>query len=114
MFIHSARRLPVYLSSRNNRLLHTTCRTMDVITLSDESAVKHFKSKNSKSILYFTASWCPPCKVIKPIYEEVSKEFPEIAFGKVDVDDNSDSATEFNVSFHSHLVFFYPVYQLEA
>ena len=47
---------------------------------------------------YFTASWCPPCKIISPIYEELSKSHTDIAFGKVDVDQNSDSAGEFDIS----------------
>lgn len=24
-----------------------------------------------KSIVYFTAKWCPPCKMISPIYDEL-------------------------------------------
>merc|ERR1712071_195803 len=69
-----------------------------VTTLSDEEAVKKFRCINNKSILYFTATWCPPCKKIKPIYEQMSDEFPSVAFGKVDVDDNQDAALDFDIS----------------
>jgi len=48
---------------------------------------------------YFTAAWCPPCKVISPAYEDLSKSYTnEIAFGKVDVDDNAESAGNFGIS----------------
>jgi len=69
-----------------------------VTTLSDEKAVEKFRTINAKSILYFTATWCPPCKIISPIYEKMSDEFSSIAFGKVDVDDNSDAALDFEIS----------------
>lgn len=69
-----------------------------VVNLSDESAVEKFRQVNSKSVLYFTATWCPPCKTIAPVYEEMSDKYPKVAFGKVDVDDNSDAAIEFEIS----------------
>eukprot|EP00580_Thalassiosira_gravida_P000525 CAMPEP_0201605824 /NCGR_PEP_ID=MMETSP0492-20130828/5506_1 /ASSEMBLY_ACC=CAM_ASM_000837 /TAXON_ID=420259 /ORGANISM="Thalassiosira gravida, Strain GMp14c1" /LENGTH=145 /DNA_ID=CAMNT_0048070143 /DNA_START=22 /DNA_END=459 /DNA_ORIENTATION=- len=69
-----------------------------VITLSDASAVQKFRTLNTKSVLYFTASWCPPCKMISPIYTKLSEKYPDVSFGKVDVDDNSDAAVEFQVS----------------
>jgi thioredoxin 1 len=68
-----------------------------VITLSDLEATEKFRALNGKSILYFTATWCPPCKAIKPVYEEMATKYPSVAFGKVDVDDNSDAALEFEI-----------------
>jgi len=41
---------------------------------------------------------CPPCKAIKPVYEELSDKYSNVAFGKIDVDDNSDAALEFQIS----------------
>ena len=37
-------------------------------------------------------------KVIKPVYEKMSEKHPTVAFGKVDVDENSDSAANFEIS----------------
>ena len=48
--------------------------------------------------MYFTATWCPPCKMISPIYDELSNKYPEVGFGKIDVDDNQDAAMEFQIS----------------
>ena len=73
-------------------------RWMAVVNLSDESKVEQFSSQNSKSVLYFTATRCPPCKAIKPVYEKMSEKHPTVAFGKVDVDENSDSAANFEIS----------------
>mmetsp|Transcript_31315 Transcript_31315/g.30155 ORF Transcript_31315/g.30155 Transcript_31315/m.30155 type:complete len:144 (-) Transcript_31315:174-605(-) len=73
-------------------------RFMSVVTLSDEAAIEKFRAINNKSILYFTATWCPPCKIISPIYNEFSKEHTEVAFGKVDIDDNGDAAASFKIN----------------
>ena len=67
-----------------------------VITLTDESISK-FKEGNDRVVLYYTATWCPPCKVIKPIYEELSENYEKVAFGKVDVDDCPDAAADANI-----------------
>ena len=72
-----------------------------VFNLSDEEAVDKFRTINDKSILYFTATWCPPCKAIKPVYEKMSKDHPEVAFGKVDIDDNAEAAAKYEVSIES-------------
>merc|ERR1712157_511029 len=48
----------------------------------------------------FTASWCPPCKMIKPIYEELAEEHkdkPKAKFVKIDVDDNDAVAAEYKI-----------------
>jgi len=36
--------------------------------------------------------------MISPIYEKLSQSHPDVGFGKIDVDDNSDAAMDFNVS----------------
>jgi len=48
----------------------------------------------------FTASWCPPCKFIKPIYEEWAEKFKDndkVKFVKVDVDKNDAVSREYGI-----------------
>ena len=49
-------------------------------------------------VLDFWASWCGPCKMLAPVFEEVSKEMPDVKFGKVNVDEEMDLARQFGVS----------------
>jgi thiol-disulfide isomerase/thioredoxin len=84
------------------RALHGTVHPLAVTKISDEDALSKFTQLNSKSILYFTATWCPPCKMISPIYEKLSHAHPDVGFAKIDVDDNSVAAMEFNVGL-SHI-----------
>ena len=45
----------------------------------------------------FTASWCPPCRVMKPILAELAEELPDVRFVEVDVDDNLETAGRYGV-----------------
>ena len=47
-----------------------------------------------KQVLYFTATWCGPCKMIKPRIQEAANQIP-IKF--VDVDSSASMASYYNV-----------------
>ena len=47
-----------------------------------------------KKILYFSSTWCQPCKNFKPIMEQVSRELP-VQF--VDVDASPQLVAEYGV-----------------
>jgi thioredoxin 1 len=47
-----------------------------------------------KQILYFTASWCQPCRQLGPIMESLSGQ---INYRKLDIDDEEDFAVRYKV-----------------
>ena len=49
-----------------------------------------------EAVVDFYATWCGPCKMFGPIFEEVSKE-KDVNFVKLDVDNFSDIAREYGV-----------------
>lgn len=54
--------------------------------------------KSEKPVLLdFWATWCMPCKMISPIVDEIAQELPEIKVGKVNIDEQPELASAFNV-----------------
>ena len=45
----------------------------------------------------FSADWCPPCKVMKPIFDNMSNEFDGVEFAAVDVDNEQSLSQQFSV-----------------
>jgi thioredoxin 1 len=41
----------------------------------------------------FWADWCGPCKQFGPVYEEASKQNPDITFGKIDTEAEQELAS---------------------
>jgi thioredoxin 1 len=50
-----------------------------------------------KTILYFTADWCQPCKKVKPIVEELNREYVPGMFQIIDVDIEKEMAKSFEL-----------------
>ena len=47
-----------------------------LINFKDDDFIDKIK-KEEVSVIQFSASWCAPCKVLKPIMEKLSDEFRE-------------------------------------
>ena len=43
------------------------------------------------------AEWCGPCRMVSPVVEEIAASHPEIAVGKVNVDEEPELAQAFRV-----------------
>ncbi|XP_050123000.1 TPR repeat-containing thioredoxin TDX-like isoform X3 [Malus sylvestris] len=56
-------------------------------------------SKASRlAILYFTATWCGPCRFISPLYTSLAGKYKKVVFLKVDIDEARDVAANWNIS----------------
>ncbi|MFD1632395.1 thioredoxin family protein [Haloplanus ruber] len=48
-------------------------------------------------LLDFYADWCGPCDAQDPILEELAEDYGDVEFEKVDVEQNQDTANEYQV-----------------
>jgi thioredoxin len=59
---------------------------------------KDWKFEGTKpTIIDFYADWCSPCKMVTPILEELSQEFPDVDFYKVDIDSEIEISSAFQI-----------------
>ncbi len=45
----------------------------------------------------FWAPWCGPCRVVAPVLEEIAGERPDLRIVKLNVDENQQTAANFDV-----------------
>lgn len=71
---------------------------MKPITITDSNFEEEVIKSNLPVLVDFWAVWCGPCKAIAPIVEEIAAEYDgKVKVGKLDVDQNNDSAIKYGV-----------------
>ena len=78
-----------------------------MIYLNDGNFETEIKNSDLPCIVDFYADWCGPCKMIAPIFEELSKEYAgKCNFFKVNVDEANAVAAEYGVMSIPTLIMF--------
>jgi len=71
----------------------------NIIELSDVMFDEVVHSSEVPVLVDFWAPWCPPCKIMAPILEEVGDEYADRArICRLNTDEARDSAIEFGIS----------------
>ena len=72
----------------------------------NESNFKEFTGEKDRLVvLDFWAEWCGPCRMLAPVLEEIGTEYPEVAFGKENFDEEAGLAQMFGIVSIPTLVF---------
>eukprot|EP00968_Pinguiococcus_pyrenoidosus_P025757 scaffold6939_cov143-Pinguiococcus_pyrenoidosus.AAC.1 len=51
--------------------------------------------KSEKALVYYTAKWCGPCRMIAPVFDKLEEEHGgSISFAKVDIDEVPEAASK--------------------
>ena len=50
-----------------------------------------------KHILYFTADWCNPCKKVRPVVDEINREYSDAKFITIDADTELELVEKFGI-----------------
>lgn len=78
-----------------------------LMPLKQEDFDKEVVNSNIPVLLDFWAEWCPPCRMIAPLLEQLADEYKgKVKIMKVNVDDEPDLATQFGVTNIPTLLFF--------
>jgi thioredoxin 1 len=69
-----------------------------MVNIIEENEFKN-EIKEGIVVVDFFATWCGPCKMLAPIFDELSTEMEgKVKFIKVDVDNSTEIANEYNIS----------------
>jgi len=72
-----------------------------------DANIKELINSGKPVVVDFWAEWCGPCRMVGPLVEELAQEYEgKVVIGKMDVDDNTDTPTEYGIRNIPTILFF--------
>lgn len=68
-----------------------------MINLNKDNFSREVEEHKGLVVIDLWASWCGPCMMLAPIMDELERDFPEVKFCKINVDDEPELARAFKV-----------------
>lgn len=78
-----------------------------VLTVTDQDFAEQVLQAPLPVIVDFTASWCPPCRALAPVFEKLSQSYTgKLRFARMDTDENLQTPFQVGVRGMPTLVLF--------
>jgi len=79
---------------------------MKIIDVTKDNFESEVLNSSVPVLVDFNANWCGPCRMLKPILEEISSERSDFKIVSINIDDEEELAEEYSVSSIPCLVYF--------
>ena len=79
---------------------------MSVLTITKSNFEETVLKSDKPVLLDFWASWCGPCRMQGPIIDQLAASRSNVVFGKVNVDEEPDLASEYGITSIPTLIIF--------
>lgn len=77
------------------------------VQLNDGNFKTEVLESNLPVLVDFWAPWCGPCKMVGPVVEEIAQDYEgKLKVGKLNVDENSQTASQYGIMSIPSLLFF--------
>ena len=70
--------------------------TMSLIKATKDN-INEILASEKRVLIDFYADWCGPCQMIAPFIEQIANEHPEYVVAKVNVDEETELAAQYDV-----------------
>ena len=70
---------------------------MAAINVNKDNFQEMVMNSDRKVLLDFWAPWCGPCRMVVPIVEQIAEERPDIRVCKINVDEETELASEYRI-----------------
>ena len=68
-----------------------------MLNITKENFESEVEKAESLVVIDLYADWCGPCKMLAPVIEELEREYPDVKFGKINVDNEPELTALFKV-----------------
>ena len=71
-----------------------------------DGTFEEFIRSNDVAVIDCWAAWCGPCRMLSPVIEELAREQKDVAFGKLNVDQNRSTPMRYGIMSIPTLLYF--------
>ncbi|MGN0335438.1 MAG: thioredoxin [Lachnospiraceae bacterium] len=70
---------------------------MEALNITKNNFRKEVLESDRTVLVDFWAGWCGPCRMVGPIVDEIAEERPDVKVCKVNVDEEQELASDFQI-----------------